>query len=644
MTRNDSFRRKIIYICLIPVLLIPLAFVSQPATVSKGSGETSSSGILSKIRKDHRLSQAEISEVDPASESMKLATLGLRPVAVTMLWHRIQESKKKQQWDRMRTSTQTLIALQPNFIKVWEFQAHNLSYNISREFDDYQYRYHWVKEGLSYLMTGIAYNRKDHRIFDSLGFFFGLKLGRSDEKLQFRRMFRKDADYHAKMKDYGIDTFKIRSPELGGPDNWLAAYEWYDRSRKGVNAGFLKKPNSELMFYKQPPSQLRNYAIDYETEKRPDEAAQLAWEKALDEWTGPEFGDREILTSTRLPIYLEKLAVENERIDSMRDEMDKIILGLRDELDAIRKGQMTDEMWKAYNTPQELVTGDMFENLMAAKKVLDVDKDREFEAEVDRRLSEGSLKLTPAQKSKYDLLRLEIKQKLNELRFVSNYRTTVNYEYWRDRCESESQNETIEARKALFDARELVKQAKIDEAVVTVPKKDQDGQFIVDENNNQVMEQITEPGAIQMYEKSFNLWATVLDKYERLADDVMEDDLVGAMKEYSGNLRKIQAEWPLDFPLQELIDFRSARQLEDGLPTTASMADRIEAAKELEEAENAAKEALKDLNIAPEAKKDEAKKDEAKKDEAKKDEAKKDEAKKDEAKKDEAKKDEAKKA
>jgi len=77
MTRNDSFRRKIIYICLIPVLLIPLAFVSQPATVSKGSGETSSSGILSKIRKDHRLSQAEISEVDPASESMKLCYFGL---------------------------------------------------------------------------------------------------------------------------------------------------------------------------------------------------------------------------------------------------------------------------------------------------------------------------------------------------------------------------------------------------------------------------------------------------------------------------------------------------------------------------------------------------------------------------------------
>ncbi len=608
MTRNDSFRRKIIYICLIPVLLIPLAFVSQPATVSKGSGETSSSGILSKIRKDHRLSQAEISEVDPASESMKLATLGLRPVAVTMLWHRIQESKKKQQWDRMRTSTQTLIALQPNFIKVWEFQAHNLSYNISREFDDYQYRYHWVKEGLSYLMTGIAYNRKDHRIFDSLGFFFGLKLGRSDEKLQFRRMFRKDADYHAKMKDYGIDTFKIRSPELGGPDNWLAAYEWYDRSRKGVNAGFLKKPNSELMFYKQPPSQLRNYAIDYETEKRPDEAAQLAWEKALDEWTGPEFGDREILTSTRLPIYLEKLVIENQRIDSLRAEIDKVVPGLRDELKAIREGQMTDEMWKAYNTPQELITGEMFENLMAAKKLLEVDKDREFEAEVERRLVEGSLKLTPAQKSKYDLLRLEITQKLTELRFVSNYRTTVNYEYWRDRCEAESQDETIEARKALFDARELVKQAKIDEAVVTVPKKDKDGQFVVDENNNQVMEQITEPGAIQMYEKSFELWATVLEKYERLADDVMEDDLVGAMKEYSSNLRKIQEEWPLDFPLQELVDLRSARQLEDGLPTTTAMADRIEAAKELEEAEKAAQDAIKDLNIAPEAKKDEAKK------------------------------------
>ena len=129
MTQNDSFRRKIIYISAIAVLLVPLSVISRPATVKK-DGTGTEGGLLAKMRKDHRLSQAELSDIDPASESMKLATLGLRPVAVTLLWRRVQEARKKEQWDRLRTSTQTLIALQPNFVKVWEFQAHNLSYNI----------------------------------------------------------------------------------------------------------------------------------------------------------------------------------------------------------------------------------------------------------------------------------------------------------------------------------------------------------------------------------------------------------------------------------------------------------------------------------------------------------------------------------
>ena len=585
MTRNDSFRRKIIYIVAIAVLLIPLSVISQPATVSK-SGEARGGGLLSQKRKDHRLSQAELSDIDPASESMKLATLGLRPVAVTLLWGRIQEAKKKEQWDRMRTSTQTLIALQPNFIKVWEFQAHNLSYNISREFDDYQYRYHWVKEGLSYLMTGIGFNRKDHRIYDQLGFFFGLKLGRSDEKSQFRRLFRKDADYHEKLKDHGISLEDAYSAPLGGTDNWLTAYQWYNKSRLAVDNG-LPRRTSGIMFYKGAPSQLRNYAIDLEREQRPDNAAQQAWEDALDEWV--DYGNREIRTSTQVPVFLDRLSETKQRMEETRGKLDEMFPKVREELMAARRAKMTPEMWEAYNTPlNEMVNPDMGRLHHVAKGIMDDNRDAEFSDEIEKRVADGRIELSQDDRDRFERLKLNLNFKMRDLEFVAKYRGTVNYSYWKDRCQAESELNTIQARADLYDAREAVKETKFDEQEVLREKRDANNDVVIDDKTGlPVMEKVKVPGAIQFYEASFRKWKDVFKSYKSLADDVMEDDLVQAMQEYYGNLRKVQADWPLDFPLQALVDKRALRQLQDGLPTTESLQGRIQDLKELQELEKA---------------------------------------------------------
>ena len=583
MTQNDSFRRKIIYISAIAVLLVPLSVISQPATVKKG-GASTSGGLLSKMRTQYRLSQAELSEIDPASESMKLATLGLRPVAVTLLWNRIQESKKKEQWDRLRTATQTLIALQPNFVKVWEFQAHNLSYNISREFDDYQYRYHWVKEGLSYLMTGIAYNRKDHRILDQLGFFFGLKLGRSDEKQQFRRLYRRDKDYHAKLvEEHNINRQDIYSVDLGGADNWLTAYQWYDRSVGMVEQG-MQRRTSGIMFYKGAPSQLRNYAIDLERELRPNDAAREAWQVALEGWV--EYGNREIRTSTQVPVFLDRLAEAKNEIDELRRELDKFFPKVRDEMLAARRAKMTPELWEAYNMPlQEMTDIEMGRLHHMAKGIINPPHEADFTALLNKKIAAGELTLDEKTKVEMDRINLEIQLKARDLDFVSKYRGTVNYPYWKERCEAESKDLTIRARQSLFDAREAVKDTRFDEQIVRKQKTDEKGQVVLDENNQPMIVEEKVPGAIQHFEEAFRLWKEILTVHTDLEDDVMEDDLVQAMKEYYSNLRKVQAEWPLDFPLQYLVDRRARRQFPDGLPTTdRELAERLEIQKELNKA------------------------------------------------------------
>jgi hypothetical protein len=106
---------------------------------------------LAQLRTQYNLGQSDLGEIDPASEAMKLATMGLRPVAVITLWEKANEYKMKEDWDNLSATLNQIIKLQPNFITVWEFQSHNLAYNVSVEFDDYRQRYHWVKRGISFL-------------------------------------------------------------------------------------------------------------------------------------------------------------------------------------------------------------------------------------------------------------------------------------------------------------------------------------------------------------------------------------------------------------------------------------------------------------------------------------------------------------
>ena len=77
MTRNESFRRKIIYIAAIALLLIPLSFISQPATIKKDGGESTVGGMLSQLRKQHGLSQAEISEINRVAVCQGLLSFAL---------------------------------------------------------------------------------------------------------------------------------------------------------------------------------------------------------------------------------------------------------------------------------------------------------------------------------------------------------------------------------------------------------------------------------------------------------------------------------------------------------------------------------------------------------------------------------------
>ena len=139
-------------------------------------------GKLAQLRDEYGLSQADLGEIDPTSEALKLATLGMRGPAANIMWQKANEYKKTEDWMAFSAALEQIIRLQPNFINVWRFQAWNLSYNISVEFDDYHDRYYWVMKGINFIIGGTRYNKNEPRLLYDVGWFIAQKIGRADEQ------------------------------------------------------------------------------------------------------------------------------------------------------------------------------------------------------------------------------------------------------------------------------------------------------------------------------------------------------------------------------------------------------------------------------------------------------------------------------
>ena len=125
------------------------------------------------------LSQCKLGQIDPTSETIKLATFGLRGVAALVLWEKANDYKMKEDWTNFTATLNQIVKLQPHFISVWIHQAWNMSYNMSVEFDDYRERYRCVIKGINFLKQGIEYNKTEPRLNWETGWVISQKIGRS---------------------------------------------------------------------------------------------------------------------------------------------------------------------------------------------------------------------------------------------------------------------------------------------------------------------------------------------------------------------------------------------------------------------------------------------------------------------------------
>ncbi|MGD0898651.1 MAG: hypothetical protein ABR915_12500 [Thermoguttaceae bacterium] len=506
--RDRSFVRKVVYVAAMGLLLMPLYWLSHPATraVDPKGERGRAGGVLARLRKDYKLTQVDIGEIDPAIETIRLAALGMRGVATTLLWSKAERYKMKKDWTNLRAALEQISKLEPHSIGVWRFQAWNLSYNVSVAFDDYHDKYYWVMEGIKFMQRGAQYNEHEPRLVWDLGWFTSQKIGRADEAALYRKLFKEDDLYRSSLP-----------PAMRGlGDNWLVGKAWFREAEDRVDDEHPIRGLSDVIFYSNAPMAQFYYGEAVEKDGDFGGVAARAWKQAADDWY--DYGRREIPTSWDVNIRLNDQEMHEQAARRAAAELDKLAPGVRDKLAAEKRAKLTDAEKAACDAPPEKRTPEQARLAADAGPRLAVSNE-----EIARRVT------GPARREALKLAD-EASHATEMADYVRRERSKVNFDYWRLRAEVEQDPETIAARKAIYEADQAFHRADL----------------------------LTARAA---YERGFKTWRTVLDRYPTFKEDSNTGyDLMQSIRDYRKLLKQLDETFPKPFILQDIIDKNDRRE------------------------------------------------------------------------------------
>lgn len=505
MSGQSSFRRKVAYLIGIAVLMVPIALLGQPSTRGSAEKPGSTGGVLSQWRDEEGLSQANLGELDPTTEALKLAALGMRGVASTILWTRAQNYQREQDWTALSAVNEQITKLQPHFVAAWRNQAWNLAYNVSIEWDNYKDRYFWIKKGIDFAKEGVRYNDRSPLMMWETGWIISQKIGRSDEHRLFRQLFREDDDFHG-----GRRTGNQR-------DNWLVGKEWYLAAQDLVdNQNVPLRGKNPIVFHTHPAMGQINYATAIEEEGTFGEVAQLAWTRAQQDWK--DYGEREFDIQGN-KIRLEDFDLYLKLYQEKAAALEALQPGLREQIFNMKLENLSDEEKALLEKNRMTLTQEERVQLSDLGRRLDV------------QLPEVAENIPAVNREEARELASEAMNYFNKLDFIDNSRNQVNYRYWKVRCEAERTDDALTARRLLYEG---------------------------DEAYDEGADLQT---AREKYEEGLQGWRNVFDQYPMLIEDsITGDELLAVINRYKEILRKSDEPFPEPFVLQDLLDYHFVPQ------------------------------------------------------------------------------------
>lgn len=509
MTSRQQFFRKIVYLVIVAVLLGVLAYLGTPAAPSRDPQRSSPGGVLAQVREREGLTPTQLGQLDPGGEAIKLATLGMRGVAVHILWMKAEDYKRRKDWTNLSAALEQMVKLEPHFITVWRHQGWNLSFNVSVEFDDYRERFRWVIRGIKFLQEGIRYNEREPVLYGDVGWFYGWKIGMADESRQFRRLFMDPAD--------PFEIHQGRRPR----DNWLVGKDWYLEAENLTDQGAILR-TTPLIFYSHRPKFQMNYAEAIEKEGVFGETAINAWQTGWHEFV-EQFGRRELPSGFEdyptFRLYEREILLAQAK--ELADQIDAMEPGLREKLLEERRQELTPEEREAYETPAYDRTARQADLALSAEI-----KMRLTHEQVARRIQD------PAKRRKAIELARKAMALERRAQIVDHNRMIVNYDYWKRHAEIEQQPEAVAAREAMFRSQEAF------------------------QNNDHIT-------AMELFLEAARHWRSVVDKNPDIQyDDGFVNEMAEITDRYMRVFDQLDEVFPEDFALRDLIRRRVKRRLE----------------------------------------------------------------------------------
>ena len=354
-----------------------------------------------------------------------------------------------------------------------------------------------------------------------LGWFAGHKIGRADEHVQYRRLFKNDDEFHGDERPPGSDE----------RDNWQVSKSEYQNGVDAVEVqGMDLGKKSEKIFYSSPAKSQMSYAEAISSEGE-FAKSQAAWRVAGDDWRA--FGDLWIEHSTGRRLRLGHEDELAELVDRLEQELESLAPGLRDKMVEERRAALTDEQRAALEIEPSDRDDNDWQIAQQAEQAILVD---------NLQLVKRIAKETPELRKKSSILAQQLADQRINLVFTDRYKADSNYDYWLLRAEYEQTDIAVEARRKMFEGKQAF------------------------ENDQDTVK------SKQLYDEGFAKWREVLDTFPELmdTDGVTGDDLMEYVFDYRDMLNQKGEQIADDFPLWDIIENFDVEQL---------LTDEVEARK-----------------------------------------------------------------
>jgi hypothetical protein len=189
-------QRKLIYLGSIVVLLVlslvvrgTFAGVDQ-RTQDEVKNSPAQSLTLDGRAKVHELTELQQGDKELGGAAIQLVLTGSRGLAVCALWLNAIDKQKKQEWNELDISVNSITKMQPHFTAPWLFQSWNLAYNVSVEMDRLNDMYFYIARGISIIAEGESLNRNNPDLRYNVGFYYQNKFGVSDRVTTLRCLYQ----------------------------------------------------------------------------------------------------------------------------------------------------------------------------------------------------------------------------------------------------------------------------------------------------------------------------------------------------------------------------------------------------------------------------------------------------------------------